>query len=134
MVALIEGIEAPDFVPKSLQGKQYSESGALEKSPPVLITIFNIYIKRIAERAEPASVLAVCQDFDESLGVSPILPILPDEKLVVTEAYEPNHEPSLFLVNREYTIETSLVGFDRDGLTTVAKKFDQVAKNEKLPG
>lgn len=74
MVALIEGTKAPDFALKSPQGKHYSLSGALEKSLLVLITIFNIYIERIAERAAPESVLAVCQDLDETLQISPILP------------------------------------------------------------
>lgn len=146
MVALIEGSKAPDFQLKTSRDEVQSLGQALERFPLVLITIFKVhcpvcqltlpYIQRLhnwlvaarAQNGEESPILAVCQDsrqetleFIEQYGLT--MPVLVDDNLDVTLAYDLTNVPSLFLVNADYTIESTIVGFDKSALTSAAGRL-----------
>ncbi len=146
MVALIEGSKAPDFQLKTSRDEVQSLGQALARFPLVLITIFKVhcpvcqltlpYIQRLhngliaarAQSVEESPILVVCQDsqdetmeFIEQYGLT--MPVLVDDNLDVTLAYELTNVPSLFLVNADYTIESTIVGFDKSALTSAAGRL-----------
>ena len=72
--------------------------------------------------------LVVCQDsqdetreFIEQYGLT--MPVLVDDNLDVTLAYGLTNVPSLFLVRADYTIESTIVGFDKSALVSAAGRL-----------
>jgi peroxiredoxin len=147
MTALAEGSPAPDFnLPvsdfKNCRGESYSLAKALEHGP-ALVVFFKVdcpvcqmtlpYIERLFgylknNKASKNEIYLLCQDsheqaLDFKTEYQLSLPILIDEDLLATESYGLTNVPSLFLINADYTIESTIVGFDKEALTQAAKRL-----------
>lgn len=77
---------------------------------------------------DESPLLVVCQDsqdetreFIEQYGLT--MPVLVDDNLDVTLAYNLTNVPSLFLVNADYTIESTIVGFDKSAMTSAGGRL-----------
>lgn len=142
MTALAEGSPAPDFNLKDCRGKSYSLAKALEHGP-ALVVFFKVdcpvcqmtlpYIERLFSysrncKTSTSEIYSLCQDgleqaIDFKAEYQLTLPILIDEDLLVTESYGLTNVPSLFLINTDYTIESTIVGFERESLIQAAKRL-----------
>jgi peroxiredoxin len=141
---------APDFFLKSVEGKEYSLGKLLEKGPVVAVFYkiscpvcqFSLpYLQRLAERysGDSATVLGISQDdargtkeFNREYGVT-FLTLLDDAGYPVSNAYGLSMVPTIFLIEPDYKLKVSCMGFDKGDLEKIAAELSQRRKIAAAP-
>jgi peroxiredoxin len=138
------GKKAPQFSLQALDGKQYSLDSLLEHGP-VVAAFFKIscpvcqftfpFLQRLSERFEKnVSIIGISQDdarntkeFNREYGVT--FPTLMDEAgYPASNAYGLTNVPTIFLIDRDGTIQVSSTGFDKAALEHIARELSQQQK------
>jgi peroxiredoxin len=147
MTDIAEGMKAPGFSLKALDGKEYSLSALLERGP-VVAAFFKIscpvcqftfpFLERLYQRysGDGATFVGISQDdarvtkeFAKEFGVT--LPILLDEaqkNYPVSNAYGLTSVPTFFLIEQDGTAKISCMGFDKKGLEGIASALAERKK------
>ncbi|SRR5579883_1659427 len=145
MVALIEGTKAPDFELQSLEGSQYSLKKALSKSDYVVLAFFKVscpvcqltlpYIERLHKAHPETPVWGISQDdpqatkeFAQQYGLT--FPLLLDESLSSTVAYDLTNVPTIFLVGRDGQIQQTIVGFSKQDLENLNSRIAETGTHK----
>lgn len=142
MAALDVGKKAPDFKLPLMDGKEFSLHDAL-KHGPVVLAFFKIscpvcqfsfpYLSRAAERLDGKGVqfIGVSQDdrlstekFIKQFGVAFPVALEDLNHYTTSNAYGLTNVPTLFLVGQDGTIELSSVGWAREDLENVYRRFN----------
>lgn len=137
MTNLVTGQLAPEFVLKSLDGKEHSLRDHLSRGPAVL-AFFKIscpvcqftfpFLQRLHERFNNAnvSVVGISQDddrptrhFNKDYGVS-FLTLLDAHPYGVSNSYGLTNVPTILLLEPDRTITVSSTGFNKDDLDRIA--------------
>ena len=147
MTKIAEGQTAPNFVLRSLEGKEF----ALDKLTgrgPVVAAFFKIscpvcqftfpFLERLYQRygGNGVTFLGISQDdarntkdFAKEFGVT--FPIGLDEKskgYVASNAYSLTSVPTVFLIDKDGKAKTVLMGFDKNGLESIAASLAERKK------
>lgn len=152
MTHIVAGNVAPNFSLKSLDGKEFSLSAALEKGP-VLLAFFKIgcpvcqftfpFLERLYQRSKSPSftIVGIGQNgpektakFNQEYGVT--FPVLldPEEKgYVVSNAYGLTMVPTILLVDSDGSVLISSMGFVKADLENIASYLSERAKLAKIP-
>lgn len=139
MTNIVAGNTAPDFSLKTLDGKEVSLTGLLERGP-VVAAFFKIscpvcqftfpYLERLYRRygGDGVTFLGISQDdardtkdFAKEFGVT--FPMALDEKqkgYVASNAYGLTNVPTIFLIEPDGIVKVSCMGFDRKDLESIA--------------
>lgn len=139
MTKIAEGNAAPNFVLKSLDGKEFALDKLLEKGP-VVASFFKIscpvcqftfpFLERLHQRygGDGVAFLGISQDdardtkeFAKEFGTS--FPMILDEKskgYVASNAYGLTNVPTVFLIDTDGKAKTVCMGFDKAGLESIA--------------
>lgn len=142
MTHITAGNPAPNFSLKSLDGKEFSLSAALQKGP-VVLAFFKIgcpvcqftfpFIERLYQRHKSSSVtiVGISQNgtektaaFNKEYGVT--FPVLldPEEKgYVVSNAYGLTMVPTILLVDTDGSVLVSEMGFVKADLETITSQL-----------
>ena len=146
MTNLDAGKIAPGFSLLALDGKEYSLNAAMKRGL-VVVAFFKIscpvcqftfpFLERLYKRygGEGVTFLGVSQDdaratrrFAEEYGVT--FPVLIDEDgYPVSNGYGLTNVPTTFLIDRDATVRTVCMGFDRAGFESIA---NELAMQRKL--
>ena len=148
MTHIAAGNLAPNFSLKSLDGKEFSLSAALEKGP-VLLAFFKVgcpvcqftfpFLERLYQRykSPTLSIVGISQNgpektaaFNKEYGVT--FPVLldPEEKgYVVSNAYGLTMVPTILLVDTDGSALVSEMGFVKSDLESIA---DQLAERNNI--
>jgi peroxiredoxin len=128
MVALIKGTKAPAIELTGLDGKRYNLQMSASSTDLVVLAFFKVgcptcqftfpFLERLHKQYPTANIWGVSQDdasatasFAKQYGVT--FPILIDEGLAATVKYDLSTVPSIFKINKNLSIEQTLVGFVR---------------------
>jgi peroxiredoxin len=152
MTHIAAGNIAPNFSLKSLDGKEFSLSTALQKGP-ALLAFFKIgcpvcqftfpFLERVYQRNKSSNVTIVgigqngpekTAGFVKEYGVT--FPILldPEEKgYIVSNAYRLTMVPTLLLVDTDGSVLVSSMGFVRADIESIAAKLAERNKLAKAP-
>lgn len=138
MTHIVAGNTAPGFSLKSLDNKEYSLSGLIDRGP-VIAAFFKIscpvcqftfpFLERLHKRygGDHLTFLGVSQDdaessqkFTKEYGIT--FPILLDDgnSYVASNAYGLTNVPTIFLIDTDRTVRVSSMGFDKKDLETIA--------------
>lgn len=148
MVALAQGTQAPIFSLKRLDGLNYSLTETLKRSPVVLAAFFKVscpvcqltfpYLERLHRSYPTIPIWGISQDdadpttaFARMFGCT--FPMLLDDGLEVTVAYDLTNVPSLFLVTEDRTITESVVGFVKADLERLNHELAKYASMPSVP-
>jgi len=149
MTNIVPGNTAPRFSLKALDGKEVSLGKLLERGP-VVAAFFKIscpvcqftfpFLERIYQRygGDGATIIGISQDdakatkdFVKEFGVT--FPMLLDEKAkgyVASNAYGLTNVPTIFLIEPDGHAKVVCIGFDKEGLETIAAAL---AERKKMP-
>jgi peroxiredoxin len=159
MTNIAVGNLAPGFSLKSLDGKEYSLTGAMH-SGPVVAAFFKVscpvcqftfpFLERIYKRygGDNVSFFGISQDdaratkrFAEDYAATfPML--LDDEGYPVSNGYGLTNVPTIFLIDTDATVRVVCNGFDKAGLEAIANDLAERRKqspaalflpNERVP-
>jgi peroxiredoxin len=152
MTHIVSGNIAPNFSLKSLDGKEFSLSAALEKGP-ALLAFFKIgcpicqftfpFLERLYQRNKSSNVTIVgigqngaekTAGFAKEYGVT--FPVLldPEEKgYVVSNAYGLTMVPTLLLLETDGSVLVSSMGFVKADIESIAAQLAQRNKLAKAP-
>jgi len=152
MTHIVAGNTAPNFSLKSLDGKEFSLSAALQKGP-VLLAFFKIgcpvcqftfpFLERLYQRNKSSKVsfAGISQNgpektahFIKEYGIT--FPILldPEEKgYIVSNAYGLTMVPTLLLVETDGSILVSSMGFVKADIESIAAQLAERGKLAKAP-
>lgn len=152
MTNIVAGGLAPNFSLKSLDGKDFSLSAALQ-SGPVLLAFFKIgcpvcqftfpFLERLYQRRKTPNVTIVgigqngpekTAAFVKEYGVT--FPVLldPEEKgYIVSNAYGLAVVPTLILVDTDGSVLVSSMGFVKADIESIAAQLADRAKLSKAP-
>jgi len=152
MTNIVVGNKAPNFVLKSLDGQEFALAKLLEKGP-VVTTFFKVscpvcqftfpFIERLYQRygGNGVTILGISQDdarstkdFANEYGAT--FPLLLDEKAkryVASNAYELTTVPTVFFIGADATVKTICVGFDKEGLESIAKALAEGRRTAPAP-
>jgi peroxiredoxin len=152
MTHIVAGNLAPNFSLKSLDGKEFSLSAALQKGP-VLLAFFKIgcpvcqftfpFLERLYQRYKNPNltIVGISQNgpektaaFNKEYGVT--FPVLldPEEKgYVVSNAYGLTMVPTILLVDTDGSVLVSQMGFVKSDLESIANRFAERTKLAKAP-
>jgi peroxiredoxin len=151
MTALATGTKAPDFKLKTLDGKQFSSSEALERGA-VVLAFFKVscpicqyafpYLERLhkAYRQKGCTVIGVSQNdaketaaFNKEFGVT--FPVLLDDlnKYPVSNAYGLSNVPTVFWIAQDGEIEISSVGWLKADFEAINRKMAEAGKVSVAP-
>jgi peroxiredoxin len=151
MAALTSGTKAPDFSLPAIDGGNFSLQDELRKRP-VVATFFKVscpvcqYAFPFFERLHQAygrqsvTVVGISQDnardtaaFLKEYGVT--FPILLDDPkgYAVSNAYGLTNVPTLFLIEKDGTIEASIVGWVKQEMEQVNAKLAAARQGALLP-
>ena len=138
------GEQAKSFTLQSLDGIAYSQN-----NHPSLLIFFETdcptcqltfpYLERLANiyKSELIDIVGISQDGEEATRgfvernkIS--LPILLDEDLRVSRAYDPQAVPTLFLIDEVGQIIFTQIAFDKDDLNTMAAKIAELLGREPV--
>ncbi len=148
MVALAQGTKAPPFSLKGLDGLPYSLTDTIKHSPVVLAAFFKVscpvcqltfpYLERLHRSYPAIPIWGVSQDdadatvaFARMYGTT--FPILLDDGLETTVAYDLTNVPSIFLIDEGRTIRESVVGFVKSDLELLNRELAQHAGLTRVP-
>jgi peroxiredoxin len=152
MTHIVAGNVTPDFTLKSLDGKEFSLSTALERGP-VLLAFFKIgcptcqytfpFIERLYQRFKGPnlSIVGISQNGAEKTAnfnreYSVTFPVLLDEEskgYVVSNAYSLTNVPTILLVDSDGSVIVSSMGFVKKDLEAIANYFAERASLAKTP-
>lgn len=137
---LATGERAPAFELPDLDGRRHRLEGALRRGPALAVFwkadcatchLAFPYLQRLAEAYPSANeqLLAVSQDgpetsaaFARELGLT--FPVLIDgDGWPVSQQYDPDSTPTLFLIGPDGAVELTGVGFDKGDLNEIARRF-----------
>ncbi|HWZ97229.1 MAG TPA: TlpA disulfide reductase family protein [Candidatus Dormibacteraeota bacterium] len=152
MTHIVAGNLAPNFSLKSLDGKEFSLSAALQKGP-TLLAFFKIgcpvcqftfpFLERLHQRYNSPNftIVGISQNgpektikFNQEYGVT--FPVLldPEEKgYVVSNAYGLTMVPTIILVDSDGTVLVSSMGFVKADIENIAARLANRNKLEKTP-
>jgi len=152
MTYIVAGNLAPNFSLKSLDKKEFSLSGALEKGP-ALLTFFKIgcpvcqftfpFLERLYQRYKDPnlSIVGISQNgpektaaFNKEYGITFPTLLDPEEKrYVVSNAYRLTMVPTIFLVDTDGSVLVSSMGFVKADLESIANRLAERVKIAKAP-
>ena len=152
MTTIVTGNPAPNFSLKSLDGKQFSLSAALEKGPAVL-AFFKIgcpvcqftfpFLERLYQRYKsPAlTIVGIGQNgpektaaFVKEYGVTfPVLLDPEEKRYVVSNAYGLTMVPTILLVDTDGSVLVSSMGFVKADIESIANQLAERVKIAKAP-
>jgi peroxiredoxin len=147
MTNIVAGQAAPDFLLKSLEGKEYSLKKLLEHGP-VLVSFFKVscpvcqftfpFLERLYKRygGEEITFLGISQDnakvskeFADEYGVT--FPVLQDaEGYPASNAYGLTNVPTTFLIDTDGTVKLIGFGFHKKELEAMAA---ELSTRRKIP-
>ncbi|GAC1632498.1 MAG: hypothetical protein NVS9B14_05830 [Candidatus Acidiferrum sp.] len=152
MTHIATGSVAPNFSLKSLDGKEFSLSAALQKGP-VVLAFFKIgcpvcqftfpFLERLYQRHKNSAVTIVgvsqngpekTTSFNKEYGVT--FPVLldPEEKgYVVSNAYGLTMVPTIFLVDTDGSVLVSEMGFVKADLESISAQLAARNNAPKAP-
>ena len=152
MTNIVAGAVAPKFVLRSLDGKEFA-LGKLLGDGPVVAAFFKVscpvcqftfpFLERLHQRygSDGVTFLGISQDdardtksFAKEYGVT--FPMLLDEKSKgydVSNAYGLTNVPTVFLIDRDGSVEAALMGFDKAGLESIAAALAERKKIAAAP-
>lgn len=152
MTHIATGNVAPNFSLKTLDGKEFSLSAALEKGP-VVLAFFKIgcpvcqftfpFLERLYQRYKSPNltIVGISQNgpektatFNKEYGIT--FPVLldPEEKgYVVSNAYGLTMVPTIFLVDTDGSVLVSSMGFVKADIESIANQLAERAKIAKAP-
>lgn len=148
MVALTEGTKAPSFTLVGLDGHAYSLHDPLQKNPLIVLAFFKIgcpvcliqfpYLERMHRSYPSVPIWGISQDdadatqaFAKMYGVT--FPLVLDDDLSVTGAYDLTHVPSVFLVSKHQVIRMTSVGFVKQELEKLNAELAQSVGQSVVP-
>jgi peroxiredoxin len=152
MTHIVAGNVAPNFSLKSLDGKEFSLSAALEKGP-ALLAFFKIgcpvcqftfpFLERLYQRYKNPnlSIVGIGQNgaektaaFNKEYGVTfPVLLDLESKGYVVSNAYGLTNVPTIFLVDTDGAVIVSSMGFVKKDLEAIANHLAERGKLVQAP-
>lgn len=152
MTHIVPGNFAPNFSLKSLDGKEFSLSAALQKGR-VLLAFFKIgcpvcqftfpFLERLYQRYKSPSltIVGISQNgpektaaFNKEYGVTfPVLLDLESKGYIVSNAYGLTMVPTLILVDTDGAVLVSSMGFVKADLESIANQVVERAKISKAP-
>jgi len=152
MTHIVAGNTAPNFSIKSLDGKEFSLNGALQKGP-TLLAFFKIgcpvcqftfpFLERLYQRNKSSNVTIVgisqngpekTAGFIKDYGVTfPILLDREENGYVVSNAYGLTMVPTLLLVDTDGSVLVSSMGFVKADIESIAAQFAERGKFAKAP-
>src|SRR5258708_29754303 len=146
MTHIVAGNVAPDFSLKSLHGKKFSLSAALQKGP-VLLAFFKIgcpvcqftfpFLERLHQRYKSPNlaIVGISQNgpektaaFSNEYGVT--FPLLLDEeskRYVVSNAYGITMVPTLIFADTDGSVRVSSMGFVKADIESIATQLAERA-------
>jgi peroxiredoxin len=150
MTHIVAGNPAPNFSLKSLDGKEFSLSGALKKGP-VVLSFFKVscpvckftfpFLERLYQRyrSDGVTFLGISQDnvsatrdFSESFGVT--FPVLFDDSAyTVSNAYGLSMVPTVFFVEPDGAVKVSSMGFVKSDLESIADSLADLQNITRTP-
>jgi peroxiredoxin len=152
MTHITPGNFAPNFSLKSLDGKEFSLSAALQKGR-VLLAFFKIgcpvcqftfpFLERLYQRYKNPNITIVgisqngpekTSAFNKEYGVTfPVLLDLEDKGYVVSNAYGLTMVPTIILVDTDGAVLVSSMGFVKADLESIANQLVERSKDSKAP-
>jgi len=152
MTHIVAGNIAPNFSLKSLDGKEFSLSAALQKRP-VLLAFFKIgcpvcqfaapFLERLYQRhsSPDVTIVGISQNgpektaaFNKEYGVTfPVLLDLENKGYIVSNAYGLTMVPTLILVDTGGAVLVSSMGFVKADIESIANQLAERAKISKAP-
>lgn len=152
MTHIVAGNLAPNFSLKSLDGKEFSLSAALEKGP-ALLAFFKIgcptcqftfpFLERLYQRfkSPSLSIVGISQNgpektaaFNREYGVTFAVLFDPEEKgYAVSNAYGLTNVPTILLVDMDGSVRVSSMGFVKEDLETIANYLAERSSITKAP-
>lgn len=150
MAQIENGVLAPEFSLKALDGKQYSLASLLERGP-VVLAFFKIscpvcqftfpFLQRIAERIteQSGSIVGVSQDdarstkeFTAEYGGT-FRTLVDSPGYPVSNAYGLTNVPTVFLIAPGGKVKLNFTGFDKAGLEQIAAELSGHGKATAAP-
>lgn len=147
MTTIAEGNAVPNFVLKSLDGKEFALDKLTERGP-VVAAFFKIscpvcqftfpFLERLYQRygGDGVAFVGISQDdardtrdFAKEFGVT--FPMVLDEKskgYVASNAYGLTTVPTVFLIGTDGKAKTAFMGFDKNGLESIAASLAERKK------
>jgi len=152
MTHIVTGNVAPNFSLKSLDGKEFSLSNALQKGP-ALLAFFKIgcpvcqftfpFLERLYQRykSPDLTIVGISQNgpektaaFNKEYGVT--FPVLLDEEskgYVVSNAYGLTMVPTLIFADTSGSVLVSSMGFVKADIESIANQLAERTKISKAP-
>ena len=151
-MALACGLQAQEFALTSTKGTPLILSEALKRGPAVL-AFFKVgcpvcqyafpYLERLwqVHKPEPVSFVGISQDspadtekFIKQYGITFTVALDDPQRYIVSNAYKLTNVPTVYLVDRDATIEVSSVGWSRRDLEEINQKLSMMnAANQQFP-
>jgi len=152
MTHIVPGNFAPNFSLKSLDGKEFSLSAAMQKGR-VLLAFFKIgcpvcqftfpFLERLYQRNKSSNVafVGISQNgpektaaFNKEYGVTfPVLLDPEEKRYVVSNAYGLTMVPTIILVDTDGTVLVSSMGFVKADLESIANQLVEPSKASQSP-
>jgi peroxiredoxin len=143
MVALIKGAKAPSVDLEGIDGQRYNLSLAISSTGLVVLAFFKVscptcqytlpFLERLHQRHQSRNIWGISQDdlsasqaFAREYNLT--LPILLDAGLSATVNYDLTIVPSIFLLNKDLSIEQTIVGFDRDQMEQLNARLAEASR------
>ena len=152
MTNIVAGSVAPNFSLKSLDGKEFSLSAALQKGP-VLLAFFKIgcpvcqftfpFLERLYQRYKSPNLTIVgigqngpekTAGFIKEYGITfPVLLDPEEKRYVVSNAYGLTMVPTLIFVDTDGSVLVSSMGFVKSDIESIANQLAERVKIAKAP-
>jgi len=152
MTHIVPGNFAPNFSLKSLDGKEFSLSSALQEGR-VLLAFFKIgcpvcqftfpFLERLYQRYKNPnlSIVGISQNgpektvaFNKEYGITfPVLLDPEEKRYVVSNAYGLTMVPTIILVDTDGAVLVSSMGFVKADLESIANQLVERAKASQAP-
>jgi len=143
------GTEAPDFILESSTGQRQHLAEALVEGP-VILAFFKAdcatcqitfpYLERLSQsyRGDRWQIWGICQHppraadwFAKTNGIT--FPFLIDAPgLVVSQLYDPEATPTIFLIDSQGVIRDGFYGFAKNRLNTLAQELADLLGHEEV--
>lgn len=142
MPALSPGDKAPTFRLTGLDDAHYILTDTLRAEPAVVLAFFKVscpicqftfpYLERLHRSYPNLAIWGISQDdkdategFCRMFGVT--FPVLLDQGFEMSIAYDLTNVPSIFLVGRDFVIDRTIVGFDKEQLEGLNRDLSELA-------
>ena len=141
--------QAPDLTLNTTSGAAYSLKKTVQsQSPYTVLAFFKVscpvcqftfpYLERLHRAYPDIAIWGISQDdqdasndFAKSYGCT--FPILLDEELNFTVEYGLENVPTIFLINQDMQIKSSINGFVKDELEALGKQLAEVSASPYKP-